>query len=101
MQKENDVKIEEDIISEEEQWEINNKYLLESYEEKDEDINESYSKDLEIHMSLHDKDNAIEAMDLDSSSSKRGRGPEIKTEGEKERSSRVRNLATRKGRTCI
>ena len=41
---------EEDVISENEQWEINNKYLLESYEEKDEDINESYSKDLEIHV---------------------------------------------------
>jgi len=86
LQKENEVKIEnteEYIISEEEQWEINNKYLLESYEEKDEDINESYTKDLEIHMSLQDKDNAIEAMDLDASSSKRRRGPEIKTKEEK------------------
>src|SRR6185436_809933 len=73
LQKENEVKIEnteEDIISEEEQWEINNKYLLESYEEQDEDMYESYSKDLEIHMSLQVKDNAIEAMDLDVSSSK-------------------------------
>ena len=92
LQKENEVKIEnteEDVISEDEQWEINNKYLLESYEEKDEDMNESYSKDLEIHMSLQDKDNAIEAMDLDASSSKRRRGPEIKTEEEKERHSRM------------
>jgi len=92
LQKENEVKIEnteEDVISEDEQWEINNKYLLESYEEKDEDINESYSKDLEIHMSLHDKDNAIEAMDLDASSSKRRRGPKIKTKEEKERHSRM------------
>ena len=32
---------------------------------------------------------AIEAMDLDSSSSKRRRGPEIKIEGEKERPSRM------------
>jgi len=34
LQKENEVKIEnteEDVISEDEQWEINNKYLLESY----------------------------------------------------------------------
>ena len=37
LQKENEIKIEnteEDVISEEEQWEINNKYLLESYKEK-------------------------------------------------------------------
>ena len=40
-------------------------------------------------MSLQDKDNAIEAMDLDASSSKRRRGPEIKTEEEKERHSRM------------
>src|SRR6185312_15567359 len=47
LQKENEVKIEnteEDVISEDEQWEINNKYLLESYEEQDEDMYESYSK---------------------------------------------------------
>jgi hypothetical protein len=74
LQKENEVKVEniqDDIISEEEQWEINNKYLLESYEEKDEDINESYCKDLEIHISLQDKDHVIEAMELDPGSSKR------------------------------
>ena len=40
-------------------------------------------------MSLQDKDNDIEAMDLDSSSPKRRRGPEIKIEGEKERPSRM------------
>ena len=84
MQKENEVKIEEDIISEEEQWEINNKYLLESYEEKDKDISDLYRKGLETNMfSLQDKDNVIEVMEIDPSSSKRRRGPEIKTEGEK------------------
>ena len=39
--------------------------------------------------SLQDKDNAIEAMELDPGSSKRRRGSEIKTEGEKERPSRM------------
>ena len=34
--------IEDNDISEEEQWEINNKFLLESYEEEDEDTIEIF-----------------------------------------------------------
>ena len=59
--------IEDNDISEEEQWEINNKLLLESYEEEDEDTIEMCSnnsitlinslKNKELH-----KNNGIEAM---------------------------------------
>jgi hypothetical protein len=88
------VDIIDDDISEEEQWEINNKILQESYEEEDEDINEvgcdnpvNFMNPLEYEES-HRKDYAIEAMEIDPSSSKRRRGPEIKVEGERERPTR-------------
>jgi hypothetical protein len=84
----------DDDISEEEQWEINNKILQESYEEEDEDIIEignnnsvNYMKSLE-YVESHRKDNAIEAMEIDPSSSKRKRGPEIKVEEGIERPTR-------------
>ena len=80
--------IEEEEISEDEQWEINNKILLESYEEQDEDIHNVYN--LESKYSFNE--NAIEAMELDPGPSKRRRENEgnigIKIEGEKERTSR-------------
>ena len=64
--------IEDNDISEEEQWEINNKFFLESYEEEDEDTIEICSNNsvtlinpLE-NKELH-KNNAIEAMERDPS----------------------------------
>uniref|UniRef100_K3ZF30 Uncharacterized protein n=1 Tax=Setaria italica TaxID=4555 RepID=K3ZF30_SETIT len=87
---------EEVVISEEDQWEINNKILLESYEEEDEDIIEIHSSKSESHIhylgneELCNKDAAIEAMDIDPSPSKRRREQErdIKIEGERDRPSR-------------
>ncbi|XP_022680801.1 uncharacterized protein LOC105914517 [Setaria italica] len=87
---------EEVVISEEDQWEINNKILLKSYEEEDEDIIEIHSSKSESHIhslgneELCKKDTAIEAMDIDPSPSKRRREQErdIKIEGERDRSSR-------------
>ena len=85
--------IEDNDISEEEQWEINNKLLLESYEEEDEDTIEICSNNSETLINPLEnkelpKNNAIEAMEIDPSSSKRRRGPEIKIEGESERPTR-------------
>uniref|UniRef100_K3XQV4 Uncharacterized protein n=1 Tax=Setaria italica TaxID=4555 RepID=K3XQV4_SETIT len=62
---------EEVVISEEDQWEINNKILLESYEEEDEDI-------IEIH-SKQDKDIKIEG-ERDRPSRKPGNWPPEKEE---------------------
>ncbi|RCV34925.1 hypothetical protein SETIT_7G197200v2 [Setaria italica] len=75
---------------------INNKILLESYEEEDEDIIEIHSSKSESHIlslrneELYNKDTAIEAMDIDPSPSKRRREQErdIKIEGETDRPSR-------------
>ena len=85
--------IEDNDISEDEQWEINNKLLLESYEEEDEDTIEICSNNsITIINPLENKElpknNAIEAMEIDPSTSKRRRGPEIKKEGESERPTR-------------
>jgi len=85
--------IEDNDISEDEQWEINNKLLLESYEEEDEDTIEICSNNsITIINPLENKElpknNAIEAMEIDPSTSKRRRGPEIKIEGESERPTR-------------
>ena len=82
--------IDDNDISEEDQWKINNKFLLESYEEEDEDtIEVCRNNSVTLINSLENKElhknNAIEAMEIDPSSSKRRRGPEIKIEGEKER----------------
>ncbi|RCV22542.1 hypothetical protein SETIT_4G228900v2 [Setaria italica] len=87
---------EEVVISEEDQWEINNKILLESYEEEAVDIIEIHSSKSESHIpslgneELFNKDTAIEAMDIDPSPSKRRREQErdIKIEGERDRPSR-------------
>ncbi|RCV37736.1 hypothetical protein SETIT_8G086700v2 [Setaria italica] len=87
---------EEVVISEEDQWEINNKILLESYEEEDEDIIEIHNSKSDSHIlslrneELYNKDTAIEAMDIDPSPSKRRREQErdIKIEGETDRPSR-------------
>ncbi|RCV30606.1 hypothetical protein SETIT_6G108600v2 [Setaria italica] len=87
---------EEVVISEEDQWEINNKILLESYEEEDEDIIEIHSSKSDSHIlslrneELYNKDTAIEAMDIDPSPSKRRREQErdIKIEGETDRPTR-------------
>ena len=63
--------IQDNDISEEEQWKINNKLLLESYEEEDEDKIEIYSNNsLTLINSLENKElhkNAIEAMEIDPS----------------------------------
>jgi len=84
--------IEDNDISEEEQWKINNKLLLESYEEEDEDTIEICSNSVTLINPLENKElhksNAIEAMEIDPSSSKRRQGPEIKIEGESERPTR-------------
>jgi len=77
--------IEDNDISEEEQWEINNKFLLESYEEEDEDTIEiCRNNSVTLINSLENKElhknNAIETMEIDPSSSKRRRGPEINIE---------------------
>jgi len=84
--------IEENDISEDEQWEINNKLLLESYEEEDDDTIEICSNSITLINPLENKElhnnNAIEAMEIDPSSSKRRRGPKIKIEGESERPTR-------------
>lgn len=94
------------IISEEEQWDINNKLLLESYEEEEELSKEILSQDniydeSELHNdfinslddeSLHNLDNAIEAMDVEIGGVKRRREQygetSVKNEGEKERPTR-------------
>ena len=47
----------------------------------------NYTKQI-VRIKLH-KANSIEAMKVEPGSSKRRRGPEIKTEGEKERPSRM------------
>ena len=65
--------IEDNDISEDEQWEINNKLLLESYEEEDEDAIEICSNNtITLINSLENKElhknNAIEAMEIDPSS---------------------------------
>ena len=65
--------IEDNDISEDEQWEINNKLLLESYEEEDEDTIEICSNNsITIINPLENRElpktNAIEAMEIDPSS---------------------------------
>ena len=64
--------IEDNDTSEEEQWEINNKLLLESYEEDDEDTIEICSNSVTLINPLENKElhknNAIEAMEIDPSS---------------------------------
>jgi hypothetical protein len=83
---------EDNDISEDEQWEINNKFLLESYVEEDEDTIEICSNNsVALMNSIENKElhkNNIEAMEIDLSSSKRRRGPEIKIEEKQERPSR-------------
>ena len=98
--------IEDNDICEDEQWEINNKLLLESYEEEDDDTIEICSNSITLINPLENKElhnnNAIEAMEIDPSSSKRRRGPEIKIEGESERPTRKPGTwPPEKKRTCI
>ena len=78
-------------ISEEKQWDINNELLLKSFEEE-EDKNETYNTSSDQNMeldeeSLHNLDNAIEAMDI--AGRKRGRfsygETSLKNEGESEK----------------
>ena len=95
----------EEIVSEEEQWDINNKLLLESYEEEEELIKEMWLEDERYDDSeqnsdfynslddvgLHNLDNAMEAMEVESSG-KRRRGygeSSVKREGERERPTRT------------
>jgi len=79
-------------ISEEKQWDINNELLLKSFEEEEEDKNETYNTNSDQNMefgeeSLHNIDNAIEAMDI--AGRKRGRfsygETSLKNEGESEK----------------
>jgi hypothetical protein len=92
--------------NEDEQWEINEKILLDSFEEEEEEfINEATkeifdydaSEQLKDFMNslddegIHNLDNATEAMEVDFGKSKRARYGEssVKNEGEMERLSRV------------
>jgi hypothetical protein len=63
-----------------------------TYEEDEDAIEICSNNSVTLINSLENKElhknNAIEAMEIDPSSSKRRRGPEIKIEGEKERPSR-------------
>ena len=81
--------IEDNDISEEEQWKINNKLLQERYEEEEDTIEICSNNSVTLINSLENKElhknNATEAMEIDPSSSKRRQGPEIKIEGESER----------------
>jgi len=90
----------EENISEEEQWEINNKLLQESYEEEDEEINienqtcnDNDSIESIENKSLYNLNTAIEAMDIDLGKQKRKRDPygesSVRSEGEFERPSRA------------
>ena len=56
-------------ISEEKQWDINNELLLKSFEDEEEDKEETYNTSSDQNMeldeeSLHNLDNVIEAMDI-------------------------------------
>uniref|UniRef100_A0ACD5XL00 Uncharacterized protein n=1 Tax=Avena sativa TaxID=4498 RepID=A0ACD5XL00_AVESA len=91
-------------ISEEEQWDINNKLLTESYEEEEELMkemwieNERYDEAEEYNdfinsldeVGLHNLENAMEAMEVENSKRKRSTYGEtsVKREGERERSTR-------------
>ena len=93
-------------ISEEEQWDINNKLLTESYEEEEElmkeilieeenyDASEEYNDFINSldDIGLHNLENAMEAMEVENNSSKRRRSTygetSVKREGEKERPTR-------------
>lgn len=91
-------------VSEEEQWDINNKLLLESYEEDEDLIRESQFEDKNYNdseqnndfinsldeESIHNLENAMEAMEVESGN-KRRRGygeTSVKNKGERERSTR-------------
>ena len=91
-------------ICEEEQWDINNKILTESYEEEEELIKEAmleeevydYSEENSYFLNsldevgLHNLDNAMEAMEVESSKRKRVFGEtSVKREGERERPTRA------------
>ncbi|XP_044435788.1 uncharacterized protein [Triticum aestivum] len=93
----------EKAISEDDQWDINNKLLLESYEEEEEPWDEYDDKnyiDSEQNAdfinslddeSLHNLENAMEAMEVDLGGHKRRRGygeSSVKREGERERPTR-------------
>jgi hypothetical protein len=90
--------------NEDDQWDINEKLLLDSFEEEEfinEEIKEIFDYDASEQLkdfmnSLHDEEihnleNAIEAMEVDIGKSKRSRYVEssVKIEGERERPSRV------------
>jgi len=75
-----------------EQWDINNELLLKSFEDEEEDKEETYNTSSDQNMeldeeSLHNLDNAIEAMDI--AGRKRGRfsyeETSLKNEGESEK----------------
>lgn len=82
-------------ITEEEQWERNDELLLESYEEEDENDNDAEQYNDFINslddVGLHNLENAMEAMEVDSSGAKKRRYGEssVKNEGEFERPSRA------------
>jgi len=90
-------------ISEEEQWDLNEKLLLESYEEEEDLINEIYNEqearnDAEDNndfinslddIELHNLENAMEAMDVSGVSKRKGYGEDsVKSEVEQERPTR-------------
>jgi hypothetical protein len=90
--------------NEDDQWDINEKLLLDSFEEEEfinKEIKEIFDYDASEQLkdfmnSLHDEEihnleNAIEAMEVDIGKSKRSRYVEssVKIEGERERPSRV------------
>nr|CAE04588.2 OSJNBb0006N15.5 [Oryza sativa Japonica Group] len=92
------------VLSEEEQWEVNERLLLESYEEEnnlieeienieEEDNAEQYNDFIDSldEVGLHNLDNAMEAMEVDLGTGKRKRYGDgfVKNEGERERPARA------------
>ncbi|KAE8820727.1 hypothetical protein D1007_01488 [Hordeum vulgare] len=99
--KDKNIAQEEEVVSEEEQWDINNKLLLESYEDEEELIKDMWLEDENYNdleqnsdfynslddVGLQNLDNAMEAMEVESSNKRRKGYDEssVKREGKRER----------------